>query len=68
MRRKSHVRFLGGDGAAMRCPYPPDIGIEVLLFSERSYSSQRQRSNLWSQVQEGEFAPSIGEFVAARHL
>jgi hypothetical protein len=23
MRRKSHVRFLGGDRPAMACPYPP---------------------------------------------
>jgi len=68
MRRKSHVRFLGGDGAAMRCPYPPDVRVEVLLFSERGDSSQRQRSDLGSQVQKGEFAPSIAVFVAARYF
>jgi hypothetical protein len=24
MRGNSHVRFLGGDGPAMACPYPPN--------------------------------------------
>jgi len=65
MRRKSPVRFLGGDDAAMHRPYPTDVGVEALLFSEHSDPLQRSCGNLWRQVHEGEFASSIAMFVGA---
>jgi len=65
MRRKSHVRFLGGDDAAMHRPYPTDVGVEALLFSEHSDPSEGHRAKLWCQVHEREFTSPIAMFVAA---
>ena len=65
MRRKSHVRFLGGDGAAMCCPYPPDIRVEAFLFPECSDPSHGQPGEFRSQIQEGEFTSPIAMLVAA---